>query len=68
MTITNINVLRPFQSKYLYLGHFLEELNASSDIFSFDYFFPIGNNSEKSKSCCGSEDLKLSFLFDNFVH
>jgi hypothetical protein len=29
MTITNRNVLRPFQSKYLYFGHFLEELNAS---------------------------------------
>ena len=29
MTITNRNVLRPFQNKYLYFGHFLEELNAS---------------------------------------
>jgi len=40
----------------------------ASDIFSFDYFFPIGNNSEKSKSCCGSEDFKFSFPFHNFVH
>ena len=29
MTITNRNVLRPLQSKYLYFWHFLEELNAS---------------------------------------